>query len=266
MPRKKQPQPRLSRRHKRRLAGSAVCAAVLACFALLSTTVLFPITRCAPEGASRYSAEDFAQAMELHAQRLNLFTANTDKLTAKAEKALPYAEITAVKRKLPGTLQLTVRERSAAFAQQQGKVWWLIAANGILLEAAPQQPKGVLTVTGKALQKPAAGTQAKWRGTAVTAKALQELLDSLKQSPLRKHITGLRISSAALPEAVYQDRIRIRFGAGTLAPEEASETSLEDKLRLAEQVIASLDEQNPNQRGNVDFSIAGQAFFSPEWQ
>jgi hypothetical protein len=83
-------------------------------------------------------------------------------------------------------------------------------------------------------------------------------------TPLWPEITGLRVSTAALPDALYQDRIQLRFGAA-FAPGGAGE-ALGDKLRMAEQVLARLDAQNPGNRGLLDLGTPGKATFTPEWE
>jgi hypothetical protein len=227
-----------------------------------------------PEGAQvvRYSADDFERAMELDEQRYNLFRTNTEALARKAQHALPYARVLKVQRRLPGTLRLTVTPRSAALFQKQGKQFWLLAENGLLLEAVNKRPKekGLLEISGKALLHPEAGKSAAWKDAAASADDLEPLLATLRESEIGKSITGLKIAGAMLPDAIYDGRIRIRLGAASLATEIDRENTqaperLQDILRRAEQVIAQLNAQNPKQHGVVDFSIAGKAYFTPDW-
>jgi len=254
--------PRLARKFARLVLTLAVLGGILG----LSATVLFPVRRCAAEGQTRYTANQFAEAMGIGKAKMNLFTANKAALARKVHAALPYAHVVRISRRLPGTLHLTVEERSAAFAQKQDKLWWLLTQDGRLLGTAEGMPEGLMPVTGAALLEPAAGQRAKWKNAFTTPGDIAVLLGCLRESSLWPEITALRISTAALPDAIYQDRIRIRFG--TAAPTVAGtsqEAALNIKLRMAEEVIAEKDGQNPLQRGILDLSTYGKAYFTAEW-
>ncbi|MCL1952092.1 MAG: FtsQ-type POTRA domain-containing protein, partial [Oscillospiraceae bacterium] len=199
----------------RKLVKAVVALAVLGGLAALSVTVLFPVRRCTAEGATRYSADQFARAMELDGAKLNLFTADTAALAERVHAALPYARVVRIARRLPGTLHLIVEERAPAFAQQQGKLWWLLTEDGRLLGTESTMPEGLMPITGAALLKPAAGQRAAWRNAFTAPSDIETLLACLRESSLWPGITGLRISTAATPDAIYQDRIRIRFGTAT---------------------------------------------------
>ena len=259
---KKTVNPRL----RRKFAKTALTLALLGGVLALSLTVLFPVRRCTAEGGTRYTAGQFAEAMGIGRTKMNLFQVDKAALARRAHAALPFIHIVKISRRLPGTLHLVVEERAAAFAQQQDKLWWLMTEEGRLLGTAEEMPEGVMPVTGAPLLDPAPGQRVKWKNAFTTPGDIAVLLGCLRESSLWPDITALRISTAAPPDAIYQDRIRIRFG--TAAPSvsgESQEAALRAKLRMAEATIAEKDEQNPLQRGILDLSIHGRAYFTADW-
>ena len=258
--------PRRRRAWKRRLAACAVALALAGGFVALSATVLFPLTRCAVVGQTRYSAADFTAAMGLEGLRPNLFRADVAALVEKAQQALPYAKVTRAGKRLPSTLRLHVEEHAPAFAQQQGEQWWLLADSGKLLELVQQPPEGLLVLRGAALKKPQAGQPAKWKNSAMAAAGLHSMIAQLRESALWPHVTGLRLSVYALPDVIYQERIRIRFGTASLdGTADSPGGSLPYKVQLAQEVLARLDAQNPGYRGELDLGVANQTPFTPIW-
>jgi len=239
--------------------------ALLGAVAALSLTVLFPVRRCTASGETRYTADQFAGAMGINEEKMNLFTADKAELARKAHAVLPWAHIVKISRRLPGVLHLTVEERVPAFAQKQDKLWWLLTRDGRLLGAAPEMPEGLMPITGAPLQNPVAGQRAKWRNAFTAPKDIAALLECLRESSLWPDITALRIATAAVPDVVYQDRIRIRFGTASPSVQASQEGVLNDKLRIAEAAIAEKNEENPLWRGILDLSIYGKAYFTADW-
>ena len=234
--------------------------------AVLSVTVLFPVRQCTTEGGTSYTAAQFGQAMGIGTVKLNLFTADKAQLARRAHAALPYAHIVKISRRPPGTLHLTVEERVPAFVQEQDGLFWLMTQDARLLGTAETPPGGLMALTGAPLADPEPGHRAQWANAFTTPSDIDALLACLRESTLWPGVTALRISTAAVPDAIYQDRIRIRFG--TAAPSVAGTTQenvLREKLRMAEEVVAEKDAQNPMQQGILDLSTYGKAYFTADW-
>jgi hypothetical protein len=251
----------------RKFVKLVLALGALGLLALLSLTVLFPVRQCVAEGRTSYTAGQFEEAMGIGFVRMNLFTADKAALARRVHAAVPYARIVKISRRLPGTLHLTVEERTASFAQEQDGRWWLLTQDARLLGTAEGMPEGLMPLTGAPLEKPAAGQRAKWKNAFTVPADIDILLACLRESGLWSGVTALRISTAALPDAIYQDRIRIRFG--TAAPTVAGSTqegALREKLRMAEEVIAEKDAQNPLQQGILDLSTYGKAYFTADWE
>ena len=257
-----------SPRKKKRWLGLVIALGLAGVFAALSLTVLFPLTRCVVVGQTRYSAQDFAAAMQLGEHNYNLFRADIQALIERAEQALPYANIVGATRQPPNALRLEVEELRPGFAQQQGDMWWLIAENGRLLERVETPPQGVLLLRGMPLYEAQPGHIAQWERAFTRAEDMYQLVAALRESALWPYISGLRVSTYTLPDVIYQDRIRIRLGSASPVGG-TREHNLRYMFLLAEQVLVHLNAQNPNYRGVLDLSVSGQTPFSPmlgDWQ
>jgi hypothetical protein len=229
--------------------------------ALLALAVFaIPVTRCELRGASRYSAAEFSEAMRLEEHALRLYNLDKAALALEIHRALPYAHVTAVNRRFPTTVRLKVEELSPMFVQEQDGLLWLISEGGKLLECTQQPQDGLLPLTGARLKSPKEGRGAHWVNAFTAPGDLALLRDALTESPLWPEITGLRISTAALPDAIYQDRVRIRFDSAF-----SREGDLGNKIQLAGQILAELEAENPECRGILDLSIPGSSYFTPEW-
>ncbi|MDR1927533.1 MAG: FtsQ-type POTRA domain-containing protein [Oscillospiraceae bacterium] len=246
------------------LLYTLLCLVVIGGLLALSLTVGFPVKKCRPEGATHYTAEQMEAVIGLPGLRMNLFTVDLAALEQKLVQALPYLEAVSFRRRLPGTLLCTVTESKPFLAQAQDGLWWLLDRNGKLLESVQIPPEGVLTLEGAKLEQPGAGKPAKWK--AATAPAdIRDLLAALEESTLKEDITGLVIGVSPTPEALYQGRIRLVFGAQPQKGSVTTQTLLTEKLRLAAEVLKRMDAESALQRGVLDLSTVGKAYFTESW-
>ena len=247
---------------------------ILMAFALLivfSLTVWFPIQNCQIVGESHYTPEQLATALGLGEVKQNLFTADLAALADKLCQALPYIESAELRRSPPSTLRVTLKESAPAFYMVEpvdpdaeepiDKLWWLMDANGKLLERAAEIPESALPVTGAALMQPEPGKMAEWASTA-RPDALPLLLRLLGELELREQITEVRLGVDPTPELMYQERIRIIFGPMPKSTSLSAEEVLRGKLEAAMEIIA---QERLEQKGIVDLSIFGEYYFTPDW-
>jgi hypothetical protein len=164
----------------------------------------------------------------------------------------------------PAPQAVSIEELQPAFAQQMDEQWWVISSCGMVIESLPVRPEQAIRIVGRPLLEPQVGQPAQWENTATAPQDLQEMHDALRESPLWRQVSGLRMSGYRLPDVIVQGRIRVRFGTA-LHVGSAVDISLADRLALSEQVLRQLDEQNPNYRGVLDLSVQGQVPFTPNW-
>jgi hypothetical protein len=267
--------------------------------AALSLTIWFPVRHCVITGTKRYSAADCEAALGLPAERWNVFTCRRAVLDKRLRQTLPYLKSVEIRRSPPGTLRLTVREAVPAMIVRQDKLLWLLDEDLKLLEqrpdtsdpteepeipenpAAPEESEpapdnpeipaaedplgGLLLVTGSALVHPAAGHTAQFRNSAGAA-VLPTLVRALRDSPLAGEVTGAAVGTLAEEtDLLYQNRIRIHFGPSPAETKKSESEVFAYKLALAAKALEDVDQKNPLQRGVLDLSTYGKAYFYPDW-
>ena len=86
----------------------------------------------------------------------NLLTISKEAVAAKIMAELPYVSEVTVRRVLPGTVDITVREFEVAYAiQDTVGGWWLINCNGVVLEQTDEtEASEHLTVKGLLAEAP----------------------------------------------------------------------------------------------------------------
>ena len=131
--------PRISRRRKavartkkRRTTVRALIAAGVALAVWVAFfSPLLAIKEITLSGAKRTTEDDVASVLGLDSSD-NLLLLRTDEVAA-AVKELPWVKSVSVDRKLPGTVKLTVTERSPAMAVALGEQHYLIDRRGRVL-------------------------------------------------------------------------------------------------------------------------------------
>ncbi|MCI5705322.1 MAG: FtsQ-type POTRA domain-containing protein [Pseudoflavonifractor sp.] len=135
-------------RHRRRrgrfgflyplLSFLIIFAAILA-----GSVAFFRVNQVTVVGNSRYTAEEVAEASGVQIGD-NLCLINKPKTAQSILRRLPYVEKVSPVRRLPDTLELRITETSAVAAVQAEESWWLLDADGKLLEQGDASLRGSL--------------------------------------------------------------------------------------------------------------------------
>jgi len=133
-----------------------LCALAVIGALTVGATVFFQVETVAVVGSERYTQEEVASASSVQVGD-NLFRLNKAAIRDRIEEELPYVESVDIRRSLPSTLVITVRECSAVAAVQAANQSWLISENGKLLEKG-NGGDAVLAVTGLIPVVPREGT------------------------------------------------------------------------------------------------------------
>lgn len=116
---------------------------LLAVLAVLSVTVFFPIEQITVSGSEKYSAEQILNTTNIK-KGDNLFRANAD--VTVLNKKLPYLEKLEIKRKLPGTLNIKVKdaEEYACFKTDDG--YFAVSKSWHILNCYEEAPDDCLII------------------------------------------------------------------------------------------------------------------------
>lgn len=152
-----QPDPFNRSRFLLRLA--TVVAVVLALF--FGMAIFFKVKTVMVSGVEKYTAWDIRQASGIE-EGENLLTLNEAMIGGKIKTALPYVSRVRVGIKLPDTVNIEIVEIDVTYAiEAEGGGWWLMSADGKLLESVnAADAEDYTKVLGVQLEAPAAGEQA----------------------------------------------------------------------------------------------------------
>lgn len=148
---------RHSRRRRRgRFSGLYRFFAVLAVIAAVvaACVIFFRINEVSVSGHVRYTAQEIVEASGIM-KGDNLVALPKGQIASTIRTRLPYIESVSLRRQLPDTVAITVRERVAVASVDSADGRWLISSKGKLLEQAADHP--VVPVEGLTAKAPYAG-------------------------------------------------------------------------------------------------------------
>lgn len=211
---------------------------------------------------SYYTAEEVIQASGINLDE-NLLSLSKATVASRIHAALPYVNEIQIKKKLPGTVIITVSEFSVTYGiQDTSGQWWLMSREGRILEQADEQSvKGHLTVTGMPIQapepgdfiKPAASDGADLAELSSKRSSAVAVLDALEPMSYVKKISSIDLSASYDIVLHYGTQFDVRLG---------STENLTYKLQYLEAVLAELGK---DKSGTIDltFTEDNSAHFLP---
>ncbi len=218
---------------------------------------IFKITSYTVEGSNTYTAEQIYESSGLLLGK-NMLLSNVKSAEELLEKKLPYIGSAEIKRGLPSKLKYILTETKAACAIENDSGVLIIDKDGKILEQKAENSTGDLPVlkcpTPESMK---IGENIEFSSedkSAVAGSALEiykNLLTAIQCSGIND-ITAIDMTDINDVWLVYQDRIKLHFG---------TPTKLESRLAFAAPVIAS--HISPTEKGEIDLTILGEAFFLP---
>ncbi len=147
---------RSRRRRRGRFSGLYRFFAVVAVVAavIAACVIFFRVNEVTVQGNSRYTAEEVVEASGVEIGD-NLVALSKSKIASTIRMKLPYVESVSIRRRLPDTVELTVRERVAVASVESSSGRWLISSQGKILEEAGAHD--VVKIIGLKAQAPYAG-------------------------------------------------------------------------------------------------------------
>lgn len=216
---------RKKRRNRRKIALAVFLLTVIAVLITLSLTVFFPIAEIGVKGDTRYSSEQIIKTSGV-AIGDNLFRLNDKKIEQTLTERLPYLLTVDLKRSLPDTLVLTVKEIVPQYAfSVDGK--YLLVGQNKALELVEDLPEGITQIVCEVedyeLGKPLS--------LGKRTEAFSKICTAMGESGL-SGITQVDMTDTSKITMRYEDRLTLELG------------SLEDvqkKMKKAVQIIEAVD-------------------------
>lgn len=205
--------PRISRRRKavaRTKKRRVIVRALVAVGAALSVWIAFfsplmAVDELKLSGAKRTTAAEVARVVSLDSSE-NLLLLNTDEV-ADAVKSLPWVKSVTVDRKLPGTVKLTITERSPVMAVAVGEQRYLIDRRARVLEAT-ESADGLPLLAGLTTSLPRPGDR-------LSSPQLTSALEAFGAMPrkLRRDVQAVFAPTVERITFQLSDGVQVRYGA-----------------------------------------------------
>lgn len=237
-----------NRRHRRGSFGflyKVLSMLVICGVIVVALTLFFRVDTVVITGEERYTEQEVWEATGIEIGD-NLFLLNKYKVANNIVTALPYINMEDVwiRRKLPDTLLIEVKECGTPLAVVQDGSAWLVSPGGKIVEQVdPAQAKDTAAITGCQLLAPTVGTPlALATEYAVQQQSLLALLDALEEGGLLDQVDAIHLDDASLLTMGYGGRFQVELPYGADYPR---------KLRALRAVVESLE---TNQTGTIQLT------------
>jgi cell division septal protein FtsQ len=257
-------QPGRQKKRKILLLFSVGAAALLGLLFALSQ--IFLVRAVTVAGNTRSTAAQATGALQNVGFPVNLLTLDKRRVADALRLQMPYANTVVIHRKWPSGLRLTITDGDAAFLAQAQDRWWLLRADGRLLESvtaaecATAKKNGVVPLVNVVLMNPQAGQAAVFKDGTPQTQSLLMLAQALRETALTPRVTELRFSDGA-PQLLIDEHWLLALAA----PDALTPEALPRSLALAEISLAEIRAENPHIFGILNLQIPGRAIFHETW-
>ena len=217
--------------------------------------VFFRVQTVVVEGNARYTAEEIVSVSQILVGD-NLVLLDRGDIAHTLRSGLPYIESVSIRRALPDSVLITVKESKAAAALPIGESWWLINHSGKLLESL-SAPGSHALLTGFTPLSPAAGEMALLpEDQTIRWDYAMEFLNTLEAQGLSDGLLELDCSTAGTFTALYEGDFTLLF---------PSTGDFSEYLAMFK--LAITEELGENETGVFDFThydTTGYVYFRPD--
>jgi cell division protein FtsQ len=230
-------------RRRRRVLGWALAAIALAVgVAYLIRTPLFGLTAVRVEGTEAVAHAEVLQASQV---RIGEPYLGLDLVAIRARvAALPRVASVRVTRDYPSSLRITVTERPPVASVSAGSVYWLIAADGTVLDAAASRPADLPYVASVPLPD-GVGPGTRLPPGNELANALTALGGMAPQ--LKRQVAGVDARTLDSLEFTLKDGTRVLYGLAVDQPAKDAAVSLVRRtLKREGREAQRIDVRNPS--------------------
>ena len=230
-------------RRRRRILGWALAALALAAgVAYLVRTPLFGLSAVRVEGTQAVARDEVLAASQV---RIGEPYLGLDLAAIRARVgALPRVAAVRVTRDYPSSLRIAVTERPAVASVSTGGIYWLVAADGTVLDSAGQRPTDLPYVAGVPLPAGVAAGSRLPPGTEL-ANALTALGGMDRR--LEREVAGVNARTLDSLEFTLEDGTRVQYGLAVDQPaKDAAVLLVRRTLKREGREAQRIDVRNPS--------------------
>ena len=235
---------RQKKKKKRRLiAFFCFLIALLVCVGvILCLSVFFPIEKIKITGSDIYTFSQIEKASKIKLGD-NLFVVSEKRVEELLRQKLPYVDSIKIKRELPGTLIINVKDADEFSAYYYKENYYLLSKSGWVLEKTAEPPQNVFTVYGVSV-KCKVGAPVEFEDS-----SQKETVDKIADFCDKKEIklNSVNLTSQAVASIKVEERFEVNLG---------NINNLEEKIKH----LASMIEKIPkNESGKINLSMWTEA-------
>ncbi len=217
-------------------------------------TMFFRVKTVAVTGEWIYTAAEIQKASGV-ADGDNLFFLNKFNVRDKIYQALPYLEEVRIRRELPDTLVIEVKECRTPMEIDQDGTAWIFNSAGKIIDRRDIGTTRWARVTGCRLLSPSLGTYiALDTNLAVKQESLLNLMTALRDADMTEAAGGIHLEEASCLRMDYAERFSVKLPYAADYPR---------KLRTLEKLLQDEKIQD-NMTGTFDLTRDEAQYFQPD--
>ncbi len=202
--------------------------------AVFGVTVFFQVNTFEIHGVENYSEDAVIIASGIELGQ-SILLVDKSKVASRINTRLPYVQSVQIKRRLPGTVVITVTEgKAAASVRSEYDEYWLIDDKGKLMEQVNEDRAASVTqISGVSALLPVAGDQIRLsQEDQQRLDVALELLQQLERYDLAGQIVSIDVTQLYNIVMYYTDQFEIQLG---------STEELDYKIKYLAYALESLD-------------------------
>lgn len=205
---------------------------------VLSLTVFFPVENIEVSGSLVYSETQILAELEEY-KGSNLFTVSGKSMEDTIKARLPYVESISLKRKLPGTVIVTVTDADKYLCYKVGEKYYTVSQSGWVMEQTDEEPKNITVVSG-------ADTECKVGSEIIYSQVdIKSLIEEINSA-----LSGASVKAQSID---LSDRLNITlFVENRFFVELGTENNLTQKIKHLGGMITSISKEKS---GKIDLSM-----------
>lgn len=230
---------RKKRRKRRLLVGFIVfMITAMSVAAVLSITILFPVKTVKAKGSKLYTEKQIIKSSGITEEN-NLFTLSAEAVTENLVRNLPYIDSVELKRELPDTITIIVKDATEYASFFADDVYHVISRGGRVINAYTEQPENTFLIEG-CTAKCKVGQMARFEDEK-NRKIIFDLAEELEKENI--FINKINISDKYNITLTVEGRFNVILGG---------EIDAEKKIAQLGSMIENMDK---NATGRIDLSI-----------
>lgn len=227
------------RKSKKYFALFFVAIIVLGVLVALSLTILFPIKHIQVGGSNIYTAEQIATAANIKSKD-NLLRIREEELLKNVQQKLPFIETLEVRRKLPGTLIITVGDATESHCYYVDGKYYSVTTDGRVLKEYTDLPENMTLVDCEVVLE-----ESDVLTYIPSSSEAKEVIDKLFSKDLSQKIILVSLKDIHNIEVYLDTDITVKFGDAVYFAEKVDHFV---SMNINEAGTVKLDQWNPQHK------------------